>query len=280
MVDAAKEFEAAALHAQRGGLLAEAANDRTFALVALSIGPLSVDETLAAADVALASDIDPQSAAEVNVMRSTALASVGRIDEARIAFHQGQSILLELGHRWWAEGLGQLSGFIEKQAGDLDAAHDLLEASVRAAEAIGERAYSSTTVALLADVLCDLGRFEEALEMSHMSEESSTPEDVMSEVIWRSARARALANGGRHREAEQLMARALELAESTDMTGFRGDVWRHAADMGSTLDRSRADQITALKEARRLYAEKGWSVMRDRMQKRIGALGSSDRPST
>jgi class 3 adenylate cyclase/tetratricopeptide (TPR) repeat protein len=281
MVEAAKEFEAAALHAQRGGLLAEAANDRSFALVALSIGPLSVDETLAAADVALASDIDPQSAAEVNIMRSTALASVGRIDEARVAFHEGQSILLELGHQWWAEGVrGQLAAFIEKQAGDLDAARDLLEGGVRAAEAIGERSYASTTVALLADVLCDLGRFEEALEMSRVSEDSSNPEDVMSEVMWRSARARALANGGQRREAEQLMARALELAESTDMTGFRGDVWRHAADMGSTLDRSQADQIAALDEARRLYTEKGWSVMSDRMQDRIGALGASKHPAT
>ena len=231
MAAAAKKFESAADHAERGGLFAEAAYDRSFRLVALSLGPAPVRETLEAADVELASVSDLRSTAELKVMQSTALAYVGRIDEARLAIHEGLAILFELGLQWWAEGvMGQLAAFIERQAGDLEAARDLLETSVRAADAIGERAYSSTTVALLADVLCELGRYDEAIEMSIVSQDRSSQDDVMSEVLWRSARGRAFAAHGKEREAIEMMERALELIAATDLVGIHGDIWRHIAD--------------------------------------------------
>jgi tetratricopeptide (TPR) repeat protein len=278
MAEAATEFDSAASHADHGGLLSEGAFDRAFRLVSLSIGPATVEETLEAADAALASVSDRRSAAELRLMRSTALASVGRLDEARVAFREGLAILLELGHRWWAEGMGQLAAFIERQAGDLEAARELLEDSVRAAEAIGERAYSSTTVALLADVLCELGRFDEAIAMSQVSQDRSSRDDVMSEVLWRSARGRGLAAQGRAREADALADRALELITATDMVGIHGDIWRHVADMHSILGRAPSVQAAALTEAARLYGAKGWLVERDRIQKRLTVLEARSHP--
>jgi tetratricopeptide (TPR) repeat protein len=279
MAEASEQFDAASTHAERGGLLSEGAFDSAFRLVSLSLGPAPVAETLQAADAALVSVSDLRSAAELKLMRSTALASVGRFDEARAGLREGLAILFELGHQWWAEGvMGQLAAFIERQAGDLEAARDLLEDSVRAADAIGERAYSSTTVALLADVLCELGRFDEAIEMSQVSQDRSSPDDVMSEVLWRSARGRGRAAQGRAREADELMDRALELIAATDMVGVHGDIWRHTADLRATLGRPPNDQAAALTEAERLYAAKGWLVMRDRVQERLSELIAAPDP--
>ena len=280
MAAAAKKFDIAADHAVRGGLLAEAAYDRSFRLVALAVGPAPVRETLEAVDLALASVSHLRSAAELKITRSTALASVGRIEEARLGISEGIAILFDLGLQWWAEGvMGQLAAFIERQAGDLEAARDLLETSVRAADAIGERAYSSTTAALLADVLCELGRFDEASEMSSVSEDRSSQDDVLTEVLWRSARGRVFAAHGKDREATEMMERALELIGATDFIGVHGDVWRHMADLRSTLDRPPSDQAAALTEAQRLYAAKGWLVMRDRTQVRLNELIATPEPS-
>ena len=251
-----------------------------FRIVALSIGPAPVEESLQAADAALASVSDLRSAAELKLTRATALASVGRLDEARVEYREGLAILFEIGQQWWAEGvMGQLGAFIEIQAGDFEAALACLEESVRAADAIGERAYSSTTVALLADVLCELGRFDEAIEMSRVSEERSSQDDLMSEASWRSARGRALAAQGQDREADEMMDRALELIAATDMVGIQGDIWRHMADLRSTLGRPPSDVAAALTEARRLYAVKGWLVMRDRLQVRLDALATEPDPA-
>ena len=280
MAAAAKKFDIAADNAERGGLLAEAAYDRSFRLAALWLGPARVHETLDAVDLELASVSHLRSAAELKITRSMALASVGRIEEARLGIRDGREILFELGLQWWAEGvMGQLAAFIERQAGDLEAARDLLEKSVRSADAIGERAYSSTTLALLADVLCELGRYDEAIEMSRLSQERSSQDDVMSEVSWRSARGRAFAAQGQGGEAEQMMDRALELIAATDMVGFQADIWRHTADLRSALGRSPRDVAAALGEARRLYDSKGWLVMRDRVQGRMDALSIAPDPA-
>jgi class 3 adenylate cyclase/tetratricopeptide (TPR) repeat protein len=278
MAEAAAGFEAAALHAQRGGLLAEAANHRVLRLNLVLMGPAPLTEVLETVEGMLPLGLDLQSVAALKLIRSVVLASVGRIVEAREEYHDGRTTLVELGHQTLAGIAGQHGGFIEIQAGDLDAAREALESSYRELAAIGERNYSSTTVAQLAAVLCELGRFDEAFEMSRVSEDSSDPADVSTEALWRTARARVLAHRGERRVAESLMARALELAGSTDMTWIQADIWRHAAEVRSTLGRSSEVQIDALNEALRLYTAKGMEVMAGRVREQIGKLAADQRP--
>jgi hypothetical protein len=76
-----------------------------------------------------------------------------------------------------------------------------------------------------------------------------------------------------------MMERALELIAATDFVGIHGDIWRHMADLRTTLGRPPSDVAAALTEARRLYATKGWLVMRDRVQRRMDALATVPDPA-
>ena len=55
---------------------------------------------------------------------------------------------------------------------------------------MGEYAFSSTIAGFLAQGLCAEGRYEEAARFSRASEEAAAPDDVFSQMLWRTSRAR------------------------------------------------------------------------------------------
>ena len=67
------------------------------------------------------------------------------------------------------------------------------------------------------------GRSEEALAVTFTSEEASSPDDVHAQISWRVARAKALAQLGRGREAEEIASAAVELAGTTDSPVFAAE---------------------------------------------------------
>jgi ATP/maltotriose-dependent transcriptional regulator MalT len=73
-------------------------------------------------------------------------------------------------------------------------------------EAMGERSYLSTAAALLAHALCARGELVEAERFSQRSEEAAARDDMFSQVLWRSARAKIHAHSGDLAEAEHSAA--------------------------------------------------------------------------
>ena len=67
---------------------------------------------------------------------------------------------------------------------------------------MGERNYISTTAAFLAEALYRQERDEEAFRMTEESEEIAAADDVATQYLWRSVRAKLIARRGRHEEAE------------------------------------------------------------------------------
>ena len=74
--------------------------------------------------------------------------------------------------------------------------------SYEALAQMGERGFLSTTAGLLAHALCALGEDDEADRFSRASEDAAAPEDVFSQVLWRSARAKVRARRGDAEAAE------------------------------------------------------------------------------
>jgi tetratricopeptide (TPR) repeat protein len=147
---------------------------------------------------------------------------------------------------------------VEMLAGDLAAAERALRTCVELLQSKGEQAAASTAVAVLADVLYRMGRLGEALDATRRSEEWSAPDDMASQMKWRSARAKVLASQGHLDDAVRLSREAVEMAAASDF-GWRGDEALSAAEVFRMAGLT-ADALAAARESLAWYEEKGNEV--------------------
>ena len=114
-------------------------------------------------------------------------------------------------------------GEAERFLGHPDRAEQQFRKSVERWDALGETGFNSTMTALLASVLCDLGRFDEAEANVNRSRELSAEDDFASQAAWRTALARVLSHRGKHEEALAMADEALAINESTDYLTWQGE---------------------------------------------------------
>ena len=135
---------------------------------------------------------------------------------------------------------------------------------------IGETGYFSTTTAILADVVYEQGRYDEALQLSEEAEEAGVADDVMTQVLWRVARSKALARLGEPEEGERLAREAVARARKTDDLNETAVAF---SALGETLRvAGREDEAReALAEALELYERKGNVVMVRRTQEALAS---------
>ncbi|MEX2184657.1 MAG: adenylate/guanylate cyclase domain-containing protein [Chloroflexota bacterium] len=204
---------------------------------------------------------------------AVAEAMLGRFDAARARHAHARQILGELGHSVVAASTSIEGSRIEMLAGDYAAAAALLEADARQLSDMGERYFRSTIVALHAQALEALGHAGEADAAAALAVELVDEDDVDTQIIWRTARAKAWARIGRP-DAVALAEEALALVATTDDIELRGDVH---ADVGTVLIRlDRPDEARAhLEAAIALYEQKGNVVL---TQATHGLLASRAEP--
>ena len=210
---------------------------------------------------------------EAPAFRSQAVARAmrGRFDEARDLVGRARTIYEDHGLRLRATFLAETAGAIEMLAGDALAAEREFRAGFDATVEIGEQGFQSTIAAALAHALVELGRLDEAEEMVTASELAGAEDDVSTQVLGRSARARIVAARGLGEEAEDLAREAVERAEATDDLNMRGDT---LVDLGEVLrlHGNRAGATLALTDALGLYEAKGNAAAAEATRRRLGQL--------
>jgi class 3 adenylate cyclase/tetratricopeptide (TPR) repeat protein len=201
-------------------------------------------------------------------------AMAGEFDRARAMYRRARAISEDLGVRLHSALTAIDSGPVELLAGDLDAAERELRRDLDALAEMGERAYLSTTAGWLAHVMVEAGRPDEAAEFCALSADSASPDDVETQMLWRSAKARVLAARARFDEAVALSQEAVAAIEGADQPDAQGMA---LANMGRVLaDAGRpADAAGALERAVERFELKGNVVARDRAADLLADLRSA-----
>jgi ATP/maltotriose-dependent transcriptional regulator MalT len=141
----------------------------------------------------------------------------GEFDLARSLYRRGRALLQELGHGVIAAQTGVDLARVELLAGDLATAERELRDDYDYLAKTGESYLLSTVAAVLARVVREQGRDEEALALSKAAERAASADDVDAQVQWRSVRAPILARQKDFSEAEALARSAVELARRAEV---------------------------------------------------------------
>ena len=180
----------------------------------------------------------------------------GEFALARELLSEGTQVLEDLGPTVYATIPVQDSFLIERLAGTPEAATDALRNSYETLEGSGEKAFSSTIAGFLAHALCASADYEEAARFSRACEEAAAPDDVFSQILWRTSRAKIFARQGHLETAEVLAREAVSLAAATDLLSTHGDALSDLAEVLALAGR-RQEALLALGQAANLYGAKG-----------------------
>jgi tetratricopeptide (TPR) repeat protein len=178
-------------------------------------------------------------------------------DGAREQIERARSLLSEYGYhsaltRDWVLATTE----VELLAGNPAAVEGVVRAACSELERAGDTAWLATQTAALGEIVYELDRTAEALELSAAAMVTASPGDLPAEVAWRLVRAKALARTGRTGEAEPLVQEALALLEPTDQLNARAKAYLALAELRRCEGRADAE-ASAFGDARALLTAKG-----------------------
>jgi ATP/maltotriose-dependent transcriptional regulator MalT len=182
----------------------------------------------------------------------------------------------ELDLRVDASTLCLSSAHVELLAGDPEAAERELRRGYDHLDALGERYLLSSIAGLLAEALVAAGRFAEAEDAALATEELADESDVDAQSLWRTTRAKILAQRGSLVEAEALAREAVALLAPTDGVVTKVSA---LADLARILVIAGRDEeaLALIGEAREMAELKGSPVMVDRLDE-LAAQAAPTRP--
>ena len=249
----AEALEMALEHAHRSGDAAEVATITSQLAQALYYGPTPVAEAVARCAQYLSEHPGNRSLeASVTGVLAGLRAMQGDFEEARRLQARAREIHEELGQRFRIAARSVVGAQIEQLAGRPEEAVAILRWAYETLSEMGATSVMSTMAAFLADALSQAGEHEEAAETSKVSEEQAAATDVVTQVLWRTARARATAAQD-PRAAEALAREALGMARETDYPDLEARALMSVAEVvGPAQEASHL-----LDDARRLYEAKG-----------------------
>jgi ATP/maltotriose-dependent transcriptional regulator MalT len=200
-----------------------------------------------------------------------ARAMQGEFDTARDLIDKEQRLIEELGSKLRVAWTAFEASAVEMLAGDPEQAERELLSAYEFLEQMGEKATLSTLAAILAEVKYQQEDFEEAERLTLVSSEASTEDDFLSQMAWRSTRAKLLARKGEFEAAEKLSREAIAIATRTDFVDTHAAVMMDLAEVLRLAGRIE-EAPEAAAEALRLYEGKGNSVFAERARKLIDEL--------
>jgi len=247
-----------------------AANERVVARIGNSLadfavlGPMPVEEAIAVCNRLIEDGLtDRQVECRVMCKLAQLHAMNGKLEIARELYGRGRTMLRDLGQSLFATTTGIDQARVELCGGDLAAAERAVRADVEFLERKGEKYYRSTLCSLLARLIRDQCRDDEALRFLEIAEEISASNDIESQALWRATRAPIDARRGAIADAEHVARTAVELLRPLEAPNLKADTLAELAVVLQTAGKSVEAEQT-IDEALLLYAAKGNTAMHTR----------------
>jgi tetratricopeptide (TPR) repeat protein len=208
------------------------------------------------------------------MLLGVAEAATGNVARARELGADSKAVMEELSPGWMVAGAELYAGLALLTGGEAAAAEAELRHAADLLAEHGERAVASTTVALRARALLELGRLEEAERDARVALEWAAADDVFSQAYARGTLARLLAARGEAAEAVDHAREAVALSEASDFLTQRGDaLFDLAVALEAAGDEDAAN--AAAVDALGFYRAKGNVVAAARVEVRLTAAPSS-----
>jgi class 3 adenylate cyclase/tetratricopeptide (TPR) repeat protein len=221
---------------------------------------------------------DRKSEAFIRGALAQACAMLGDFTRAREESERQRQMLADLGPSVTAMSTSIERAGVETRAGDIAAAERELRADDASLAELGERYFRSTVVGMLAGVLVESHRFEEAEAVVETARELADDDDTLSQVLWRTAWARILAESGKAEEAIAVVERAVEIAAEGDDIVLLGDAKSARGEVLWRAGRQEAAE-PPLREALALYDRKEDRASASRIRLRLEALAAGADPT-
>ncbi|MDQ2933698.1 MAG: AAA family ATPase [Chloroflexota bacterium] len=196
----------------------------------------------------------------------------GAFDEARADIATANRLADETGLKQIADSSGAMFlAPVELLAGNPETALEAARRSYEAMAATGDLAFSSTAAGHVAQVLGELGRWDEAESYALIATETSAQTDFESQAFGRELRALVLAHRGEMADAERLVREAVAIREQGEYLDPHGDTLSALAEVLRLAGR-KGEAVDALSAALALYRQKGNVVKAERTERRIAEL--------
>jgi class 3 adenylate cyclase/tetratricopeptide (TPR) repeat protein len=262
-------------HARRAGGRRQEAEGLKWLAIAIQVGPTPVGEGIRRLESIL-EEGGHDRRVEIAVLRASGVleANEGRFPKARELIARAKAIAGELGDQVGLAAVLRDSAFIAMLADDPATAESELRTAYEMLERMSDIGHLASFVPDLGDAVYAEGRHDEALRLSEIAEGINIEGDVDANVRWRQLRAKALAQLGRHEEAEALAAEAVRLVARTDYLDLHAHALMALAEVLQLAGRA-AEAASAVREALDLYRRKGIVVAAHRAEALLEELGGA-----
>ncbi len=259
--------ERAMAYAHRGSADRQEAIALSLLVAALLEGPTPCSVGLARCSQLL-TETKRRGGADVSILFGMAgfEAMVGNFTSAREKMAEGKMILRDLGVSIRLAYVANVSGPVEMLAGAPEAAERELRESYALLTEMGEKYARSTIAALLGESLYRQDRLDDADAFSRESEALAASDDMLSQCLWRSVRAKILARRGEPDAGVALAREALVLIEGTDALNTHAAILlalAQAHQAGGQMEKA----ARTTRQAIRLYEQKGNVVAASNIRK-------------
>ena len=246
-------------------------------LIALLLGPAPAADAYRRCELLLR-ETAKNSRLEAQILASmgTLAAMQGHVDEANELVVRSRTIMNDVGEWIWIVVFWY--AFVSVWQGNPEAAERELRPGYEALKKMGEKSHFSSIAHALSNAVYMQGRDDEAEQLIRECEEATRPNDVHSQILWRSMRAKTLAHRGEFEEAELLGGEALAIASASDFHTAHADALLDLAEVHTLV--GNPDAAAALvREAIGFYELKGNVLAAERAQSQLEEITPRSRAS-
>jgi tetratricopeptide (TPR) repeat protein len=257
--DADAAWERAAEHAQRTGDERGWSEALSWLASSAYVGPAHVDDAIVRCE-SIRAQLSGRRRSQALALHPLAglRAMRGEFAAARHLLAESNAIFTDLGVTMHT-AVSHYEAFVALVSGDAAGAEAVLRVGYERLAKMGEKALLATTAAMLAHVLYEQGRLDDAWAFTRAAKDATAANDLSAQIMWRAVRARLLARKGEMAEAKGLSAEAVALAAPTDWLTDRADALLSQAQVLRMAGDTRA-AMGAFEDAIGLYVRKGNTI--------------------